>query len=187
MVPYKNSKWVRHINNALFAYNAYGFAKDNGIIRHRDMDTREIAPTRDLMSPDVSNPLQDIASSLIRPGNGNVVEQFDDRWAVPRKAAEHYYNLIYHTKTGLYSASAQMLGAAAAIQALRTHYSNYGNGYQHEHSEMGLVLSEVNYLVSHKAETGYANANDTLEMVGKIALATLIKIKLDEERTYRPW
>ncbi|KAJ1863046.1 hypothetical protein LPJ78_004322 [Coemansia sp. RSA 989] len=175
LVPYHKSRWFKRLNNALFAYNAYAFAKDNGFIKSRPRDTSQpssqAAGNRGLNhSDDGSNLLQQIASSLFLQSNdrndGNLVSQFDDRWAVPKPTAEHYYNLIYHTKTSLYNASIQMIG------------------YKAEHSLMGFALSEVSYLLERKEESGYLHPDDTLENVGKIALATLIKIKIDQERYY---
>ncbi|KAJ1740583.1 hypothetical protein LPJ68_003652 [Coemansia sp. RSA 1086] len=197
LVPYHKSRWFKRLNNALFAYNAYAFAKDNGFIKSRPRDTSQpssqAAGNRGLNhSDDGSNLLQQIASSLFLQSNdrndGNLVSQFDDRWAVPKPTAEHYYNLIYHTKTSLYNASIQMIGAAAAIRALRSgnHHINASEnpGYKAEHSLMGFALSEVSYLLERKEESGYLHPDDTLENVGKIALATLIKIKIDQERYY---
>ncbi|KAJ2850126.1 hypothetical protein IWW36_002125 [Coemansia brasiliensis] len=197
LIPYQKSHWFKRLNNALFAYNAYAFAKDNGFIKSRSRDisqpSTQMADTRELSNSNSgSTLLQQIAGSLFLQSNesndGNLVSQFDDRWAVPKPTAEHYYNLIYHTKTSLYNASIQMLGAAAAIQALRSgnhHISASENpGYKAEHSLMGFALSEVSYLLERKEEAGYLHPNDTLENVGKIALATLIKIKIDQERKY---
>ncbi|KAJ1854396.1 hypothetical protein GGF49_003910 [Coemansia sp. RSA 1853] len=197
MVPYQRSPWVKRINNALFAYNCYGFAKDNGFIKSRELETESTqrgmtaTGTRDLLqppSPDSMEPnmIQEIARSLFRstPQGGNLVDAFDDRWAVPKVTAEHYYNLVYHTKSGIHNASVQMLGGAAAIKALCANhqniYSDSNAAYKYEHMVMGIALSEATHLVLLQAEHGSAASNDTVQVVGKIALATLIKIKIDE-------
>ncbi|KAJ2347065.1 hypothetical protein GGF43_004842, partial [Coemansia sp. RSA 2618] len=205
LVPYKRSPWVRSINNALFAYNCWGFAKDNGIIKSRQPEggmakrevrhdvSREVLGYRDVDSV-MDNPIEEIAGSLSRskpgdqPYGANVADDFDDRWAVPRATAEHYYDLVYHTRAGVYSANAQMLGGAAAVKALHAahqqHYSGNNPGYKYEQLVVGILLSECSALLERKAEHGYAAADDTMETVGKIALATLIKIKIDEEQLY---
>ncbi|KAJ2693419.1 hypothetical protein H4218_006050 [Coemansia sp. IMI 209128] len=116
---------------------------------------------------------------------------FDSSSAIQKTVAEHHYRHIYRKHPNLRHASAQSMGGAAAIQVLR---SESGMGQQlrdsgvslpsdltHDQMMMGLMLSEVGDLLERKAEVSRLEFDETLENVGKIALATIIKIKMDED------
>ncbi|KAJ2850127.1 hypothetical protein IWW36_002126 [Coemansia brasiliensis] len=139
--------------------------------------------------------LQGIVTSLFRskatmeltasPG----IQDFDNSWAVPRPVAENYYHYVYYDHASLHNANAILLGGAAAIKALRSQDSVTGKitydgkilPYNQEHLLLDLALSETNQLLLSKSEVCALGDDDTLEYVGKIALATIIKIKMDEE------
>ncbi|KAJ2006535.1 hypothetical protein GGI04_001846 [Coemansia thaxteri] len=117
---------------------------------------------------------------------------FDSSDAVQKTVAEHYYRHIYRKRMDMRQATAQTLGGAAAIKVLR-HESKmeqdiYGSGMplptdlQHDQVMMGLVLSEVGDLLELKAQAAPLHRDETLENVGRIAIATLVKIKIDESR-----
>ncbi|KAJ2630768.1 hypothetical protein H4R22_002440 [Coemansia sp. RSA 1290] len=139
--------------------------------------------------------LQDIVTSLFRskasmdlPANRGM-QDFDNSWAVPRLVAENYFNYVYYDHASLHNANAIVLGGAAAIKALQSQDSATGKivydgktlPYTQEHLLLDLALSEANQLLLSKSETCALGDDDTLEYVGKIALATIIKIKMDEE------
>ncbi|KAI9468383.1 hypothetical protein BX667DRAFT_510145 [Coemansia mojavensis] len=139
--------------------------------------------------------LQDIVTSLFRskasmdlPANRGI-QDFDNSWAVPRLVAENYFNYVYYDHASLHNANAIVLGGAAAIKALQSQDSATGKivydgktlPYTQEHLLLDLALSEANQLLLSKSETCALGDDDTLEYVGKIALATIIKIKMDEE------
>ncbi|KAJ2057348.1 hypothetical protein GGI17_005689 [Coemansia sp. S146] len=121
---------------------------------------------------------------------------FDSSSAVQKTVAEHHYRHIYRKQPNLRHASAQALGGAAAIKVLRSE-SQMGQQLRdsglplpadltHDQMMMGLMLSEVGDLLERKAEVTPLERDDTLENIGKIALATLIKIKMDED-DYAPF
>ncbi|KAI8320339.1 hypothetical protein GQ54DRAFT_312760 [Martensiomyces pterosporus] len=117
--------------------------------------------------------------------------EFDDSFAVQRHAAEHHYTLVYVNGMDLRLANAQTMGGAGAIKALRSEkeiqqqFRNSGIdmplGMQPEHMVLGVAMSEVGGLLEQKAALGPMPPDETLESVAKIALATIIKIKIDEE------
>ncbi|KAJ2889444.1 hypothetical protein GGI21_006569, partial [Coemansia aciculifera] len=123
---------------------------------------------------------------------------FDSSAAVPKTVAEHHYRHIYRKKqpASLNHATAQALGSAAAIKVLRSesHMSqqlrdsniHLPDDLTHDQMMMGLVLSEVGDLLERKAETAQLEHDETMENVGKIALATIIKIKMDEDEHQPP-
>ncbi|KAJ1831504.1 hypothetical protein LPJ63_004234 [Coemansia sp. RSA 2711] len=210
LVPYQAQPWVKHAKNAVFAYNCYGFAKNNNFFKPRqrsitstarslDVDgTRDLqADSGDWMAPGL---LHSIVSSLFRsksamdlPKSSNsLVDDFDSSWAVPRLIAENYYNYVYRDSASLHNAKAVILGGAAAIKALYEFNAPANQRMRddepantQEHLVLGMALAEVNHLLACKAESAVLNDDDTLETVGKIALATIIKIKIDEERAYQ--
>ncbi|KAJ2101801.1 hypothetical protein IW146_005505 [Coemansia sp. RSA 922] len=121
---------------------------------------------------------------------------FDSSSAVQKTVAEHHYRHIYRKQPNLRHTSAQALGGAAAIKVLRSE-SHMGQELRdsglplpadltHDQMMMGLVLSEVGDLLERKAEVTPLERDDTLENIGKIALATIIKIKMDED-DYTPF
>ncbi|KAJ2519305.1 hypothetical protein H4217_002784 [Coemansia sp. RSA 1939] len=124
-------------------------------------------------------------------GATNILRQFDDSWAVQRFVAEHYYRHVYRKKMDLRNASAQTLGGAAAIRALREESRmsvmltpdnpSVPKDLPYDQIVMGMALSEVSDLLERKAAVGPLHPEESLEFVGKIALATIIKIKIDEE------
>ncbi|KAJ2790628.1 hypothetical protein H4R20_006985 [Coemansia guatemalensis] len=125
--------------------------------------------------------------------NADVLDGFDESWAVPKHLAEQYYHSIYHRGASLYGTESYVLGGAAAISALHSEKSmarhqhasnpNMANqlDYKHDYMVMGLALSEVETLLERKSEMGPMDPGDDLESIGKIALATMIKIKADED------
>ncbi|PIA13115.1 hypothetical protein COEREDRAFT_11771 [Coemansia reversa NRRL 1564] len=125
--------------------------------------------------------------------SADILDGFDESWAVPRKLAEKYYRNIYHKGKNLYNVETYVLGGAAAISALHSEKSmvrhqlgNHSNttkqlDYKHDYVVMGLALSEVEMLLERKSEMGPMGPGDDLESIGKIALATIIKIKTDED------
>ncbi|KAJ2547462.1 hypothetical protein EV175_005215 [Coemansia sp. RSA 1933] len=121
----------------------------------------------------------------------NVLGGFDESWAVQKFVAEHYYRHVYRKKMDLRNASAKTLGGAAAIRALREEERmstmltpddpSLPKNLPYDQLVMGVALSEVSNLLDNKAAVGPLHPEETMEFVGKIALATLIKIKMDEE------
>ncbi|KAJ2742299.1 hypothetical protein GGI20_004586 [Coemansia sp. BCRC 34301] len=116
---------------------------------------------------------------------------FDSSAAVQKTVAEYHYRHIYRKQLNLRHATAQALGGAAAIKVLRneSHVSRqlYDSGIKlpadltHDQIMMGSMLAEVSDLLERKAEVAQLEHDETLENVGKIALATIIKIKMDED------
>ncbi|KAJ2699207.1 hypothetical protein FB645_005402 [Coemansia sp. IMI 203386] len=136
--------------------------------------------TRDLESSNYDNEPLDIFST------------FDDTYALQKVVAEHYYKHVFHKNMDLRTASAQTLGGAAAMRVLRRE-GEINQQFTESREQlpedmtpdqmlMGCVMSEVEELLRLKEERGPLDPEDTLENVGTIALATIIKIKLDEER-----
>ncbi|KAJ1740581.1 hypothetical protein LPJ78_004320 [Coemansia sp. RSA 989] len=129
--------------------------------------------------------------------NDDVLSNFDDSEAVQKVVAEHYYRHVYHKNMDLRQASAQTLGGAAAIKALRSerrmiHQLRHSDlmvppDLHHDQMVMGLALSEVSDLLERKSQLGPLNPEDNMEHVGQIALATIIKIKIDEENNYNEY
>ncbi|KAJ2609368.1 hypothetical protein H4S08_004081 [Coemansia sp. RSA 1365] len=210
MIPYRKTRLIRYIDNVLFGYSFYSFSKDNGFIKQKNKDdARELSwdnrqeTFADLMPYDknrnidnakseinIERAVQIIIGSLFKSNRGySLMDQFDDSWAVNRATAEYFHNSVYFRKVNLCNTNAQVLGAAAAMQALKSEkqmalQQKYDRGVPHstsEHMVMGLALSEANALLSHKSSVSMLNADDTLENVGRVALATIIKIKIDEE------
>ncbi|PIA13113.1 hypothetical protein COEREDRAFT_89812 [Coemansia reversa NRRL 1564] len=209
MIPYSKSRWIKYVDNALFGYNIYTFAKENGFINQKNKDaarelswdnketfenltshvkSRNIDNTRSEIS--IERMVQIIVGSLFKNNCGNnLMDQFDNSWAVNIETAEYFHNSVYCRKLNLCNTNAQVLGGAAAVQALQserqmTLQQEYIRDVQHrtpEHMVMKLALSEANALLFHKSAIGILNVDDILENVGKIALATIIKFKIDEE------
>ncbi|KAJ1817029.1 hypothetical protein LPJ56_004158 [Coemansia sp. RSA 2599] len=135
--------------------------------------------TRDLESSDLED-------------SADIFSTFDDSQALQKVVAEHYYKHVYHKNMDLRTASAQTLGGAAAISALRRENEinqQFTESREHlpedmtpDQMLMGCVMSEAEELLRLKQERGPLDPEDTLENIGTIALATIIKIKLDEER-----
>ncbi|KAJ2795398.1 hypothetical protein H4R20_005892, partial [Coemansia guatemalensis] len=121
-------------------------------------------------------------------GSDNSLDSFDDSWAVPKPLAEEYYRCVYHKIQSLSNIETHVLGGAAAINALYSEKAMAGNGQtypggedQSDYMAMGLALEEVEVLLNRKAATAPLHPNDTMENAGKVALATIIKIKAEEE------
>ncbi|KAJ2715544.1 hypothetical protein H4R19_001148 [Coemansia spiralis] len=124
-------------------------------------------------------------SAAVEPGNA--IDEYDARWAVPKEAARQHYHAVYHAQLDLRSAGPQVLGGAAAIRALRKETAQ--QRMQHDPraatccgarlTVMDCALAEVDGLLRRKAAATKLTPADTLENVGRIALATIIKIKMD--------
>ncbi|KAJ2156421.1 hypothetical protein GGF46_005196 [Coemansia sp. RSA 552] len=181
LVPFERTRGFLYLYNALFAVQTYGFAKENGLIKPGMLGlssgrSRDLTPN----TPDARKLLQDIAGSLFLPApRPGMPQQFDDRWAVPQPIAKEHYNSVYHG-AALHMAGPQALGGAAAIQALRDepHGSRQlslaaPEGHRHEHLVLERALSEADHLLARKAEKCRLGAGDTLENVGRIAMATI--------------
>ncbi|KAJ2386398.1 hypothetical protein GGI23_006498 [Coemansia sp. RSA 2559] len=122
----------------------------------------------------------------------NVLKDFDDSLAVQKFVAENYYRRVYRKNVDLRNASAKTLGGAAAIRALREEDRmsvmltpddpSVPKDLPYDQIVMGMALSEVSNLLERKAEVGPLHEEETMEFIGKIALATIIKIKMDEEQ-----
>ncbi|KAJ2720289.1 hypothetical protein GGI07_004696 [Coemansia sp. Benny D115] len=154
----------------------------------------------------ITKVLGKIMGSLFKGGSGggmgtrdleshqptDILSTFDPSAAVQKVVAEHYYRHVYRKNMDLLQANAQTLGGAAAIRVLRREAdleAEFYTGQQSMPEEMtldqmimGCVLYEVEDLLARKAERGPLQPEETLENVGKIALATVIKIKMDEDR-----
>ncbi|KAJ1988069.1 hypothetical protein GGI25_005472 [Coemansia spiralis] len=123
-------------------------------------------------------------------GQPGVFDGFNDSYAVQKLVAEHYFRHIYYKNMDLCHVSAQAMGAAAAIKALQSE-NELGNmviadpsapaDLQHDQMVMGMALSEVNNLLESKRQKYALGPDETVESVGKVALATIVKIKIDEE------
>ncbi|KAI9503077.1 hypothetical protein BX070DRAFT_224687 [Coemansia spiralis] len=124
-------------------------------------------------------------------GQPDVLAEFNDSYAVQRADAEHYFYYIYHNNMDLRYASAQAIGGAAAIKALQGENELRNMVFsdplapadlQHDQMIMGIAMSEVNSLLENKMRVCTPSHDETVEHIGKIALATIVKIKLDEEK-----
>ncbi|KAJ1843640.1 hypothetical protein LPJ73_005429 [Coemansia sp. RSA 2703] len=126
-------------------------------------------------------------------GGTDIFSTFDDSYALQRVVAEHYYKHIYLKHMDLRQASSQMLAGAAAICVLRKEpeiqqqldesWGQLPEGMTFDQMIMGRVMSEVEELLALKMQQGgVLDPEDTLENVGRMALATVIKIKMDEEK-----
>ncbi|PIA13116.1 hypothetical protein COEREDRAFT_83692 [Coemansia reversa NRRL 1564] len=122
----------------------------------------------------------------------DVLSGFDDGSAVQKVVAEHYYRSIYRKNMNMQQVNAQTMGGAAAIKALRSeekmsqqleHTMFVPPDLRRDQMVMGLALSEAEDLLERKAQCCPLRPEDTMENVGKIALATIIKLKMDEEVT----
>ncbi|KAJ2300490.1 hypothetical protein IWW51_005542 [Coemansia sp. RSA 2702] len=126
--------------------------------------------------------------------NDDVLGGFDDSNAVQKVVAEHYYRHVYRKNMDLRQATPQTLGGAAAIKALRSeermvHQLRYSElamppDLHHDQMVMGLAMSEAADLLERKSELGPLHPDDNLENIGQIALATIIKIKIDEDNAH---
>ncbi|KAJ1854394.1 hypothetical protein GGH12_004551 [Coemansia sp. RSA 1822] len=119
-------------------------------------------------------------------GGSGVLDGFDHSWAVPRALAEQSHRDVYMSGRNIAEIDAHYLGGAAAIQALETERQAVAMqphvvDSQHEYRVMGMALSEVDTLLERKADAGALGSDDTLQLVGKVALATIIKIKAEED------
>ncbi|KAJ2714331.1 hypothetical protein H4S00_005182 [Coemansia sp. D1744] len=128
---------------------------------------------------------RDGAAQTAHNGNG-VLDGFDHSWAVPRALAEQSHRDVYMSGRNIAEIDAHYLGGAAAIQALETERQAVAMqphvvDSQHEYRVMGMALSEVDTLLERKADAGALGSDDTLQLVGKVALATIIKIKAEED------
>ncbi|KAJ1732563.1 hypothetical protein LPJ61_001982 [Coemansia biformis] len=140
--------------------------------------------------------MQQIVGSLFRvkPNKRGSVEEFDTSWAMPKHLAEEHYRNIYRHRIGLRGVKPHVLGGAAAIKALRSErqmMSYHGMqqgvsdpGYKQDFMLLGLALTEVHGLLNRKADANELGPDDFLENVGKFAIATIIKIKLDEDKSH---
>ncbi|KAJ2795980.1 hypothetical protein H4R20_005693 [Coemansia guatemalensis] len=133
---------------------------------------------------------RDLESSGQGDYDDDILSGFDDASAVQKVVAEHYYRSIYRKNMNMQQANAQTMGGAAAIKALRSeeHMSQQLENsmfvppdLRQDQMVMGLALSEVEDLLERKAQCCALRPEDNMENVGKIALATIIKLKMDEE------
>ncbi|KAJ2711930.1 hypothetical protein H4R19_003012 [Coemansia spiralis] len=147
-------------------------------------------PTEADLNDFVMHMVAHIANGLFRAKGDGHGDEFDSSWAVPRQMAQEYHRSIFRRGTGLQGVEPHVLAGAAAIQALRNegevlgyHRRQYGgtNDVRFDFMLLGLALSETQALLTRKADAGaILGPTDSLEHVGRIALATVIKIKLDE-------
>ncbi|KAJ2348672.1 hypothetical protein GGF43_004528 [Coemansia sp. RSA 2618] len=128
-----------------------------------------------------------LAHSSARAASG-VLDGFDHSWAVPKALAEQSHRDVYFSQRSIREIEPHFMGGAAAIQALETERRLFREQHagsvvdsQHEYRVMGLALSECDALLERKADAGELGPDDTLQLVGKVALATIIKIKAEEE------
>ncbi|KAJ2760830.1 hypothetical protein IWQ56_005395 [Coemansia nantahalensis] len=132
---------------------------------------------------------------------GNAIDEYDVRAAVPREAARRHYYDVYHSGSGVREAGPQVfdsaaavraagpevLGGAAAVRALRGETAQQllqrdqaGPADKvHNMTIMDCALAEVADLLGRKAAAGPLGPADTIENVGRIALATIINIKTE--------
>ncbi|KAJ1988070.1 hypothetical protein GGI25_005474 [Coemansia spiralis] len=132
--------------------------------------------------------MQDYESAAY--GQPGVLAGFNDSYAVQRAVAEHYFHHIYFKNMDLRHASAQAMAGAAAMKVLQSE-NKLGSmvfadpsapaDLQHDQIVMGIVMSEVNDILERKRQMCVLGGDETLEGVGRIALATIVKIKIDEE------
>ncbi|KAJ1725263.1 hypothetical protein LPJ61_005660 [Coemansia biformis] len=117
----------------------------------------------------------------------HIIDEYDARWAVPKSAAKRHYYDVYHAKVGLRNANAQTMGGAAAIRALRKETQQQRHQKDCKSARcsglakstvMDSALAEAHYLLQRKAAVARLGPNDTIESVGRIALATIIKMKV---------
>ncbi|PIA13114.1 hypothetical protein COEREDRAFT_89813 [Coemansia reversa NRRL 1564] len=142
----------------------------------------------ELFSGGIFGNMADTTSRGLDGCSNSLLDNFDDSWAVPKPLAEEYYRCIYHKSQSLDGVETHILGGAAAINALRNVKIMSGNGQiysgtddQSSYMAMSLALEEVEALLNRKAATAPLYLNDNMEHAGKIALATIIKIKAEEE------
>ncbi|KAJ2855595.1 hypothetical protein GGI22_004082 [Coemansia erecta] len=128
-------------------------------------------------------------------GGGNTqtpsVFVFDPRHAIPKAYAKDYYRYVYNDAADLRRTPAYVLAGAAAIRALRNEahtLSMLAAEEPHmlaeldgEQMAMGMAIAESEEcLARKKQQVGVRLANDdTIEYVGRIALATMGKIRED--------
>ncbi|KAJ2715543.1 hypothetical protein H4R19_001147 [Coemansia spiralis] len=221
LVPFPNPRWVEYVCNAMSFYSVYSFAKERGlvgssraVVREQRMSgapssapgTRGIAdvaqrpaPTPASRGPRTPVPAaaaadihQLFGSAAVEPGNA--INEYDARWAVPKEVARRHHHAVYHAQLDLRSAGPQVLGGAAAIQALRKETAqqrmHQDSGTAAHYADMLTVMDcalvEVDSLLRRKAAAAKLAPADTLENVGRIALATIIKIKMDQRRPDTP-
>ncbi|KAJ2771103.1 hypothetical protein IWQ56_001912 [Coemansia nantahalensis] len=160
----------------------HGLFPGNGPMRTRDVDAGSRgASSNSSSSGDLSQ---------------DVMSRFDDSVAVQKVVAEHYYRHVYQRNLDLRQATAQTMGGAAAIKTLRDQERMARELRQskmfmppdlrQDQEMLGLALWEVQDLLSRKAALAPLHPEDTMENIGRIALATIIRIRLDEDDALGP-
>ncbi|KAJ1945783.1 hypothetical protein EC988_005679, partial [Linderina pennispora] len=131
--------------------------------------------------------------------NGPIsLDDFDRSCAIDKRTAEYYHSLLFGPQADLSKATAQMLGGAAAIQALRSepqvqealktavkqgHANKIPKDLNHEHVVLGVAMSEADQLMQRKSTVVHLSPDDTLFNIARVAIASVIQIKMDEEKT----
>ncbi|KAJ2776164.1 hypothetical protein H4R18_005814 [Coemansia javaensis] len=173
IVPYTPSKWTKYASNAVFAYNAFKFAKDNGFIRKNRAQggLRSVAGPAGLASRSVATAASDLDAAAY---------ELDVSWAVPLAAAKRHYNCVYRGAGGLGGADAQALGAAAAVRALRGEALLQAHGG----SVLDAALAEADALLRRKAAECALGPDDTIERAGRVAIATAARLHHERQRRH---
>ncbi|KAJ2776165.1 hypothetical protein H4R18_005815 [Coemansia javaensis] len=167
VVPCADNKWARYVCNAMFAYSAFEFAKDNGFIMKKKKAE--------------NGGEKDGSRGLGAPSRDAPAYEFDVSWAVPLSASKHYYNCVYRSGDGLANADAQALGAAAAVRALRG--ETLLQAHRAGASMVDSALAEADVLLRHKAAECALGPGDTIQNAGRVAIATAVR--LHQERCAR--
>ncbi|KAJ1831505.1 hypothetical protein IWW55_002182 [Coemansia sp. RSA 2706] len=172
-------------HRSLTDYDPY---TDNDYNRPRDLHEHEPSDNDVVMQM-----VNAIVGELFQNGdmaqnsNGHLLDKFDHSWAVPQQLAEDCHRQAYYSDKNLAAMEPHFLGGAAAIQALQTERQVLQQNAQsqldlkHEYQVMGMALSECDTLLERKAQSGMLGPDDNLGHVGKVALATVIKIKAEED------
>ncbi|KAJ1748921.1 hypothetical protein LPJ79_004157 [Coemansia sp. RSA 1821] len=165
---------------------------------HRSRDLQDIPeqpPQSDIVmqmvNALVAQLYQDTPNGYTGPNTeSSVLDGFDHSWAVPQELARKWHHAVYVAGQSLAQIEPHFLGGAAAIHALKAEKQMLREegpnasaqlDTMHEYRVMGMALSEVDLLIERKADLGALSPQDSLEHVGKVALATIIKIKAEKD------
>ncbi|KAJ2156422.1 hypothetical protein GGF46_005197 [Coemansia sp. RSA 552] len=178
----------------------HSYPGDTGYVAARGLQPGEPAPAPDGYDEGMVHRVRGIVAELFRAPTESMVAQrgeastydtpdeFDESWAVPAHLADQCFHRVYNSGESLATIEPHVLGGAAAMMALRNEKDIAQQlGYptpkdaQYEYQVMLLGLTEAESLVARKAEVTMLYPQDNPDTIGKIALATMIKVKMDAE------
>ncbi|KAJ1932054.1 hypothetical protein FBU59_006501, partial [Linderina macrospora] len=151
--------------------------------------------------------LHHIIGSLFKKGKSRGVatndndpitlDDFDGSCAIDKRTAEYYHSMLFSPQADMSKATVQMMGGAAAIQsllsegqvqealkkAMREGQANkLPKDLRPDQALLGIALSESDQLMQRKSAVVRLSPDDTLINIAKITIATVIQIKMDEEK-----